>query len=133
MTACVRVSLGRERYGVPVDRVREVAELGALVAVPGAGPHVAGIRQLRGELLPVVRLDGLLHAPAASQRRIVVVEDGARRAGLAVDAAEQVEELPPPDRPGGALTLGAVLHGDRVIGLLDVPALLDAVAASVAS
>lgn len=131
MTACVRVLLGHERYGVPVERVREVAELGDVVAVPGAGPHVAGIRHLHGELLPVIRLDGLLRAPAAARRRIVVVEDGARRAGLAVDAAEQVEELPAPDRPGGALTLGAVLHDDHLIGLLDVPALLDAATAAV--
>ncbi|MCW2952833.1 MAG: CheW protein [Conexibacter sp.] len=131
MTDCVRVALGDERYGVAVAHVREVAEQGELVTVPGAGPHIAGLCHLHGELLPVVRLDRLLGAPTGPRRRIVVVEDGARRAGLAVDAAEEVEALPEPDAPGEPLTRGSVLHEGRLIGVLDVPALLDAVTASV--
>jgi purine-binding chemotaxis protein CheW len=131
VTVHVRVAVGGERYGIAVDCVREVAELGDVVAVPGAGPNLTGLRHLHGELLPVLRISGLLRAPAGAPRRIIVVEDGGRRAGLAVDAAEEVEELPPADAPGEPLTRGAVLHEGRVIGLLDVPALLDAAAASV--
>jgi chemotaxis signal transduction protein len=101
------------------------------VAVPGAGPHVAGISHLQGEHLPIVRIDELLRAPSGEPRRIVVVEDRDRRAGLAVDAAEQVEELPDPAPSDEPLTHGAVLYDGHTIGILDVPALLDAVAASV--
>jgi purine-binding chemotaxis protein CheW len=131
MTACVRVALGGERYAIDVNHVREVAELGDIVRVPGAGPHIAGIRHLRGELVTVVSLAGLLRTPVGEPRRVVVVEDGNRRAGLAVDAAEEVESLPEPEADGDALSRGSVLHDGRVIGVLDVPALLDAVAASV--
>jgi purine-binding chemotaxis protein CheW len=131
MTAYVCVSLGGESYGVDVAHVRGVAELDTVVAVPGAGPHVPGISQLLGEILPIVRISDLLRAPQGQPRQIVVVQDGERRAGLAVDAAEQVEELPEPAAPDEPLTHGAILHDGRTIGILDVPALLDAVAASV--
>jgi len=131
MSAYVRVSLGDERYGVDVSYVREVAELDDVTPLPGAGPHVAGVWHLHGEILPVVRVSGLLRAPAGEPRRLVVVVHHERRAGLAVDAAEEVEELPEPDAPGEPLTVGAVLHDGRTIGIVDVPALLDAVATSV--
>jgi purine-binding chemotaxis protein CheW len=127
MSVHVCIALGAERYGVAVEHVREVAELGAIVPVPGAGPQVIGIRHLRGEILPVVHLHDLLGAPAGRPRRLVVVHDGDRCAGLAVDRADDVEDLPEPDEPGELLTRGAVLHAGTVVGLLDVPAILDAV------
>jgi purine-binding chemotaxis protein CheW len=129
MSAHVCVALGGERYGVAVEYVDEVAEPGAVVPVPGAGPLLAGVRHLRGEILPVVRLHDLLGAPAGHPRRVVVVHDRDRRAGLLVDRADGVEDLTPPDAPGEPLTRGAVLHGGAVIGILDVPAVLDALGA----
>jgi purine-binding chemotaxis protein CheW len=129
MSAHVCVALGAERYGLAVEHVREVAEIGTVVPVPGAGPRVAGIRHLHGEILPIVRLHDLLGAPAGDPRRIVVVYDGDRCAGLAVDRAEEVEELPEPDAHGEPLTRGSVLHQGTMLGVLDVPALLDAVLA----
>ncbi len=126
MNAHVCITVGLERYAVPVERVREVAELGTVVSVPGAGRHVVGIRHLHGEILPVVRLNELLGAPAGNPRRIVVVHDGDRSAGLAVDRADYVEDLPETDAPGNQLTRGSVLHGGAVVGLLEVSAILDA-------
>lgn len=126
MSTHVCIGLGAERYGVPVEHVREIAELGTVVPVPGAGPHVAGVRHLHGEILPIVRLHDLLGSPAASPRRIVVVHEGARHAGLAVDSADAVDDLPAPTAAGEAFTYGSVLHGGTVVGLLDVAAILDA-------
>jgi purine-binding chemotaxis protein CheW len=126
MNAHVCITVGLECYAVPVERVREVAELGTVVSVPGAGRHVVGIRHLHGEILPVVRLNELLGAPAGNPRRIVVVHDGDRWAGLAVDRADYVEDLPEPEAPGNQLTRGSVLHGGAVVGLLEVSAILDA-------
>jgi purine-binding chemotaxis protein CheW len=127
MTAHVCVTVGAERYGVAVEHVREVTELGSIVPVPGAGPAIAGIRHLHGEILPVAHLSRLLGAPAGAPRRIVVVNDRDRCAGLVVDRADDVEELPEPPAPGEALMRGTVLHGDTVFGILDVPRLLDAI------
>lgn len=131
MSIHVCVTLGTERYGVAVEHVREIAEIGTVVPVPGAGARVAGIRHLRGEILPVVRLHDLLGAPPGNPRRIVVVHDDDRWACLAVDRADEVEDLPEPDGPGAPLTLGAVLHDGAMLGILDVPALLDVLGAPV--
>ncbi|MEA2384588.1 MAG: purine-binding chemotaxis protein CheW [Solirubrobacteraceae bacterium] len=132
MKTYVRVAVGGEHYAIGVEQVREVAEAGDVVAVPGAGPNIAGIRHLHGEVLPVVRLSGLLGAPGGASARIVVVEDAGRRAGLGVDVVDGVGELPEPDATGNALTRGAVLDRGALVGVLDVRALLDAVSASVA-
>jgi purine-binding chemotaxis protein CheW len=128
----VRVAVGGEHYAIGVEHVREVAEAGDVVAVPGAGPNIAGIRHLHGQVLPVVRLSGLLGAPGGASARIVVVEDAGRHAGLGVDVVDGVGELPEPDAAGHALTRGAVLDRGALVGVLDVRALLDAVSASVA-
>jgi purine-binding chemotaxis protein CheW len=129
MSTHVCITLGPERYGVAVEQVREVTELGAIVPVPGAGPLVAGIQNLRGEILPVVRLHDLLGGPAGDPRRIVVVREGDRSAGLAVDRAEAVMDLPEPGEPVEPLMRGSVLHDGAVLGILDVAAVLDAVCA----
>jgi chemotaxis signal transduction protein len=129
----LRIGLGPEHYALEVGHVREVSEARDIVAVPGAGPHVLGVCNLRGEILPVVRLDGLLRVDAPPVRRIAVVEEAGRRAGLAISHAAEVEEL---ERPGeedaaaglaGGLLRASVLHEGRLIGVLDVAALLDAV------
>jgi purine-binding chemotaxis protein CheW len=127
MSAHVCVALGMERYAVAVEHVREVADLGTVVPVPGAAAWFAGIRHLHGDILPVVLMHDLLTAPVGHPRRILVVHDDDRFAGLAVDSAYEIADLPPPDAPGTALTLGSVQHGDTVMGVLDIPAILDAV------
>jgi purine-binding chemotaxis protein CheW len=127
MTAHLCVALGPEHYGLAVEHVREVAELGTIVPVPGAGTRVIGVRHLQGEILPVVRLRDFLGATGGEPHRIVVVHDGDCVAGLAVDRADGVEELAEPDAPGDPLTRGAVLHGGAIFGILDVPAILGAI------
>jgi chemotaxis signal transduction protein len=128
----VRVAAGGEHYAIDVEQVREVAEVGPVVAVPGAGPNVAGVRHLHGEVLAVVGLSGLLGGGAGVPARIVVIEDAGRRAGLGVDAVDGVGELPEPDGAGHPLTRGAVLDHGALVGVLDVGSLLDAVSATVA-
>ena len=64
----VRLRVGRERYALPIENVLEVAELGSLSALPGAGAAVLGVRNLRGQVLPVFDLaPGQLHA---AERRL---------------------------------------------------------------
>jgi len=123
----LRVVIGAEHYALDVTLVREVAELGDVVPVPGASTHVAGVQSLRGELLPIIHPQALLGVTAGTPRRVVVVDHAGRRAGLAVDRADDVSELAPADEAAGPLTHGAVLYEGRLVGVLDVPALLDAV------
>lgn len=130
MTVHVRVRVGRESYALPVEHVLEVAELGHLSPVPGAAPVVLGVRNLRGQVLPVfdlARVFGVAHE--GSPERLVVAQDGARLAGFAIDEVTDVDELPEPSEDGeSAFLRGAALVDDALVGVVDVPRLFDAVA-----
>ena len=55
-------------YAMPIEHVLEVADLGQLTAVPGAGPEMLGVRNLHGQILPVVDLAPLLGIPRRCRR-----------------------------------------------------------------
>jgi purine-binding chemotaxis protein CheW len=124
----VRVRVGQEQYALPVDRVLEVAELGDLTPVPGSPPEVVGIRNLRGQVIPVLALAMLLGLPTADPDRIVVAELGDLRAGLAVDAVVDVGELPDPsERVDSPYMTAAALVDGILVGILDADAILSSV------
>jgi purine-binding chemotaxis protein CheW len=91
------VRAGGGRLALPVEHVREIARLGALSPVPGAGEVVLGVRNLRGQVLPVFDLAALLGRPAGEPARIVVAEAEGRRAGLAIDGVADVADSAEPD------------------------------------
>jgi purine-binding chemotaxis protein CheW len=69
--------LGREEYGLPVLKVREIIKLLDITAVPQAPPHVKGVINLRGKVIPVVDLRlkfALPPVPYDEQTSIIVVE-----------------------------------------------------------
>jgi purine-binding chemotaxis protein CheW len=126
----VRVLAGGEHYALPVTAVLEIAEFGQVTPVPGAPSGVLGVRNLRGQVIPVIDLATMLAlAPDGESERIVVADDGSRRAALAVTSTVDVGEL-------GAATeevespylTGAVLVDGALVGIVDVEALLAAVA-----
>lgn len=124
----VRVHLGRERYAVPIANVREVADVGEVAPVPGAPPAVLGVRNLRGQVLPVIDLAAVLGVTTDGPRRLLVAEDGHRRAGLAVDLVTDVETLPAAKEEAHAPHLsGAAMIDGELVGVVDVGALFDAV------
>lgn len=127
---CVRVRVGAEEYALPVRHVPEVAELGDVTPVPGTPPQVMGIRNLRGEVLPVFDTAvGLGVAGSGAPARIVLADVDGRRCALAVDEVIEVDELPAPEEAvESPLLAGAILLDGRLIGLVDVPALLEALA-----
>jgi purine-binding chemotaxis protein CheW len=90
----VRLRVGREMYAVPIENVLEVAELGDLTSVPGAGGGVLGVRNFHGQVLPVFDLAHVLGIPhEGPSPRLVVADQGGRLAGLAVDDVTNVAPL----------------------------------------
>ena len=82
-------------YALPVEDVLEVAELGEVTPVPGARPAVVGVRNLRGQVVPVVDLASVLGLPGGRARSASwSPRTASRKAGLAVDAVADVERLP---------------------------------------
>jgi chemotaxis signal transduction protein len=130
----VRLRLGRERYAVPIENVLEVAELGTLSALPGTGPAMLGVRNLRGQVLPVFDLARVLAIAAdAGLPRVVVAEHEGWIAGLAVDEVTDVVALAGAAEPAEAESLsGAILEDDQLIGILDIERLFSSLAAQAA-
>jgi len=129
----VRVRVAGEHYALPVDGVLEVAELGDVTPVPGAPPAVLGVRNLRGQLVTVVDLATLLGLEAdGPPERIVVTEEGDRRAGLAVDSILEVEAFAQPTEAAESdYLVGAALVDGDLVGVVNLRAALDSVAAEV--
>ena len=126
----VRLRVGNERYAVCVDHVLEVAELGVLSAVPGAGPAVLGVRNLQGQVLPVFDLARVLAvAGEPSTRYVVVAQHEGRVAGLAVQQVTDVDALPAAtEEPEDDRLSGAVLEHGQLVGIIDVERLFGALA-----
>jgi chemotaxis signal transduction protein len=121
----VRVRVGAEHYALAVEQVLEVAEAGRLTPVPGAPSQILGVHNLRGQVIPVIALAGLLGLPQEQPARILVAELGERRAGLAVDAVLDVVELPPASEQSESPYLsGTALVDGTLVGILDVETVL---------
>jgi chemotaxis signal transduction protein len=124
----VRVRVGDENYALAVDDVLEVAELGELTPVPGAGDAVVGVRNLRGQVVPVVDLATVLGAQGASSpKRIVITERAGRTAGLAVDEVVGVATLPETSEEAESQHLTrATLVDSALVGVVDIGSVLEA-------
>ncbi len=99
-----------ERYGVDLADVDEVLNIAALKPLPGAPDFVAGVLNLRGDLLPVVDLarrlgferdtppaaaDGSPLAPYRNGTRLLVVSAGACRFAVIVDEIDGIHTIVP--------------------------------------
>jgi len=130
----VRVRLGEESYAVPVEHVIEVAELGELSPVPGARSSVLGVRNLRGDVLPVFDLASVLGIAGDSLPRwLLITEHGSLRAGFAIDEVTDVGALPPVgEETQSTLLAGAALDDSGLVGVVDVERLFAALAVEAA-
>ncbi|HKP17422.1 MAG TPA: chemotaxis protein CheW [Gaiellaceae bacterium] len=126
----VRVGLGDETYALPVGNVTETATADGLAPLPGSPPSVVGVCNLRGELLPVFDLAGVLGLPRSGNgERMVVLEHSKHRAGLVVDAVHDVGPLGgPTEEVESDLLEGAVLDDGALVGIVDVARLFDRLA-----
>lgn len=124
----VSVRAGNEHYALPVDGVLEVAEFGDVTPVPGADPAVLGVRNLRGQVIPVLDLAALLGVPGRhAPQRIVVAEHAGRRAGLAVESVSEVGFVGEPTEAVDSPYLrGATFIDGALVGVVDLATALDA-------
>ena len=94
-------ALGRESYGVPVLAVREIIRLCPITPVATMPPHVRGVINLRGKVIPLVDLRLRFGLPAAEEhdRTCIVVAQvpaaagGTRPYGVIVDGVEEVAQF----------------------------------------
>ena len=90
------VTIGGERVALPAASVESVVELDALIPVPRAAPHIAGLSALRSRVLTVIDCRRALELGAADCskgiREAAVVELDGHHYALIVDLVEDVVE-----------------------------------------
>jgi purine-binding chemotaxis protein CheW len=102
--------LGAERYGIETRYVREVVPFLDATPVPGAPAFVAGLTSHRGQVLCLLDLRVLLHAPPARSPGapvVLVLGEESIEFGVVADDAEGVGPVDAGDLRGGALAEGA--------------------------
>jgi purine-binding chemotaxis protein CheW len=118
-------------YGLPLERVIEVADLGEVLEVPRAEAAMRGLTPMRGHLVPLLHLGAFLgrrSPPAERGRAVVGVELGGRLVAFEVDDAEEVvrgASLPLPDDASLPWATGVAPRPDGPVPVLDLDALGD--------
>jgi len=124
--------LDHEEYGIPISEVQEIVRMLDVTPVPHGPPHLRGVANLRGRILPVIDLRvklGMIARPPSDDSRIIIVSSELGLIGLIVDRVSEVEEIgadtidPAPDlgaRASTAYVRGVGISGSRAQFLLDV-------------
>jgi purine-binding chemotaxis protein CheW len=129
-------SLGEELYGVDILRVQEIKGYTAVTRIPNTPPHMKGVLNLRGTIVPIMELRVKFGMPTIDYTAftvivVVVVKD--KVVGLVVDAVSDVltidrKDIQPPPEFGNKVDVtflnGIGKSGDRLISLLDLDRLL---------
>jgi len=116
-------------YGLPLDRVVEVADLTEVQEVPSTDVCVRGLTPMRGRLVPLVHLGALLglRAPPLERgRAAVLVELGGRLVAFEVDDADEVVRvaaLPLPEGESLPWAVGVAPRGNGLVPILDLDGL----------
>lgn len=96
----VRFRVGDAHYVLPAGDVLQMESFSGATEVPGCAPHVAGLVQVRGRVLPVIDLRirfGLPPLDRTLDSRVIIVAHAGRHVGLLADAARQVLRIPDGD------------------------------------
>ena len=124
--------LGAEVYGLPLEQLREVARVSHLRRVPGAPAGVAGLVNLRGEILCALDVRAILGLPAKATREspfLVALRGFGDPLGLIVDSIADIYavspgdiEAPPATWPAerAAFFIGTARVAAGLMGLLDL-------------
>lgn len=89
-------SRGNRELALPISAAREMLAGQTITPVPQAPPQLVGVLNLRGDLLPLVRIDGWLGLPlrpTSATDQIVVVESGGVFLGIVVDRVHDVRRV----------------------------------------
>jgi len=128
--------LADEEYSVDIMSVREIRGWTRATPLPHAPPHVRGVINLRGTVLPVIDLSvrlGMAPVPGNARNVIIVVQLGNQTTGLLVNAVSDILSVPrsalqpPPDlladAEQGFIEALTIVDG-RMIRVLDLQAVL---------
>src|SRR5688572_25203811 len=96
LVEALQVRIGGERYALPVDSVLAVYEHAEITALPGAPEHVAGIVNLRGNLVVVLNPGAVLNIPDSQGtdcNTLIIVTNDEFSAALCVQEVSEVTAI----------------------------------------
>lgn len=129
-------NLGDELYGVDILRVQEIKGYTAVTKIPNTPPHIKGVLNLRGTIVPIIELRTKFGMPTIDYTAftviiVVVVRD--KVMGLVVDSVSDVlnidkKDIQPSPQFGAKVDVsfmnGIGKSGDKLVALLDMDRLL---------
>jgi purine-binding chemotaxis protein CheW len=128
--------VGRRWFAVRSETVREVGTKGYVTRVPTAPVHVLGVTLIRGRLVPVLALEGLLGALGTAEvvhtlPRLVVLRHEDTEIALVADETKGIIERRVSTAADGGRSADrpAYLGGEfewegKLVCMIDVPALI---------
>ncbi|KOO49464.1 chemotaxis protein [Viridibacillus arvi] len=125
----VEFEVGSNKFGINVIKVKEIIQPIPVTFIPHAHPHVEGIIQLRGEVLPVVDMKKVLGLSGTfnEQQKYIVAEFNRQRVVFHVDNVTMIHRISwnqiekPTDmyQGGGSQVIGVIKQDDLMLLLLD--------------
>lgn len=132
--------LGDETYGVDILRVQEIRGWSPVTRIPQSPPHVLGVLNLRGSIVPIVDLRMRLRLDRAEYTAVTVIivlsvesAHGRRDFGVVVDAVSdvidvQASEVKQAPDLGTQVNMefiqGLATMSERMVMLLDIDKLI---------
>jgi len=136
----ITVSVGKQLFGIPVERVQDVFMPHSITRVPLAPPEIGGVLNLRGRIVTALDIRGRLGMPSGGTQRLAVgIESSGESYGLMIDEVGDVLTLAPEnfgplpdtlDAKWRAISRSVYHLQDNLIVVLDVDRLLSIGAAS---
>lgn len=129
-------NLGDELYGVDILRVQEIKGYTTVTKIPNTPPHIKGVLNLRGTIVPIIELRTKFGMPTIDYTAftviiVVVVRD--KVMGLVVDSVSDVlnidkKDIQPAPQFGAKVDVsfldGVGKSGDKLVAILDMDRLL---------
>ncbi len=132
-------SMGGDLYALPVDLLTEIIISQKIFPVPTTPPHVLGVINLRGNIVPIVDIREILSLPRqAVPGQIAILRFDQLLLGIVVDNVSEVVAVPvssvlaiPSDagtqagKSRSRFLKSLIQRGDGVIALLDMQKIVD--------
>lgn len=132
-------TMGEDLYAIPVELLTEIIISQKIFPVPTTPPHVLGVINLRGNIVPIVDIRPALSLPRQSlPNQIAIVKNQAVTLGIVVDNVSEVIAVPkssllaiPSDasaqagKSGSRFLKSILQRGDGVAALLDVDQIIE--------
>ena len=94
----ITFTLDTQEYGVDIMMIREIKGWTETTALPQAPPHVRGVINLRGIIVPILDLRARFGMGVTAPSRmhvVIIVTTAARTTGLLVDAVSDIISVEP--------------------------------------